>query len=67
MTFPQKKVFLFHVLYILLFLVPTLTTVPFFFDQVNMWVFEEMVNGEKLTDIINTRHENVKYLPGKPS
>ena len=23
-----------------------------------------MVNGEKLTDIINTKHENVKYLPG---
>ncbi|EPB68830.1 glycerol-3-phosphate dehydrogenase [NAD(P)+ ] [Ancylostoma ceylanicum] len=32
---------------------------------VRMWVFEEMVNGEKLSDIINTRHENVKYLPGK--
>ncbi|KTF81158.1 hypothetical protein cypCar_00041362, partial [Cyprinus carpio] len=30
----------------------------------NMWVFEEMVNGRKLTDIINTDHENVKYLPG---
>ncbi len=35
------------------------------FFQVNMWVFEEIVDGEKLTDIINTRHENVKYLPGK--
>lgn len=36
-------------------------------SQVNMWVFEETINidGEnrKLTDIINTRHENVKYLP----
>lgn len=30
----------------------------------NMWVYEEMVDGEKLTDIINTKHENVKYLPG---
>ncbi|KHJ86154.1 putative glycerol-3-phosphate dehydrogenase [NAD(P)+ ] [Oesophagostomum dentatum] len=30
-----------------------------------MWVYEEMVDGEKLSDIINTRHENVKYLPGK--
>lgn len=29
-----------------------------------MWVYEEMVNGEKLTEIINKRHENVKYLPG---
>lgn len=33
-------------------------------DQVNMWVFEEIVDGKKLTDIINSEHENVKYLPG---
>ncbi|KAI4901398.1 hypothetical protein NFI96_031391, partial [Prochilodus magdalenae] len=31
---------------------------------VNMWVFEETVSGRKLTEIINTEHENVKYLPG---
>lgn len=35
-----------------------------FDDTVKMWVFEEMVNGRKLTEIINTDHENVKYLPG---
>ncbi|KAL7837632.1 hypothetical protein SRHO_G00273430 [Serrasalmus rhombeus] len=35
-----------------------------FETTVNMWVFEEMVNGRKLTEIINTEHENVKYLPG---
>ncbi|XP_066500614.1 glycerol-3-phosphate dehydrogenase 1a isoform X2 [Hoplias malabaricus] len=29
-----------------------------------MWVFEEVVNGRKLTEIINTQHENVRYLPG---
>ncbi len=29
-----------------------------------MWVFEETVNGQKLTDIINKEHENVKYLKG---
>ena len=29
-----------------------------------MWVFEEMVDGQKLTEIINTKHQNVKYLPG---
>ena len=29
-----------------------------------MWVFEEIVDGRKLTDIINTEHENVKYLKG---
>lgn len=35
-----------------------------FETTVNMWVFEEMVDGRKLTEIINTDHENVKYLPG---
>ena len=38
-------------------------------NQVNMWVFEETIQAtdgsqQKLTDIINSRHENVKYLPG---
>ena len=38
-------------------------------NNVNMWVYEEkidMPNGEsrKLTDIINSSHENIKYLPG---
>ncbi|KAF7695641.1 hypothetical protein HF521_007364 [Silurus meridionalis] len=36
-----------------------------FDSAVKMWVFEEMVDGRKLTDIINTQHENVKYLPGR--
>ena len=31
-----------------------------------MWVYEEMVEGQKLSEIINTKHENVKYLPGIP-
>ncbi|KAM8933452.1 glycerol-3-phosphate dehydrogenase 1-like protein [Pelodytes ibericus] len=31
---------------------------------VNMWVFEELIEGRKLTEIINQDHENVKYLPG---
>ncbi|KAG3279551.1 glycerol-3-phosphate dehydrogenase 1 like [Ictidomys tridecemlineatus] len=35
-----------------------------FASIVKMWVFEETVNGRKLTDIINNDHENVKYLPG---
>ncbi|NWR64566.1 GPDA dehydrogenase, partial [Bucorvus abyssinicus] len=35
-----------------------------FEKQVNMWVLEEEVDGRRLTDIINTEHENVKYLPG---
>lgn len=35
-----------------------------FHDEVNMWVHEETVDGKKLTDIINTQHENVKYLKG---
>ena len=29
-----------------------------------MYVYEEMIDGKKLTEIINTQHENVKYLPG---
>ncbi|KAL3773266.1 hypothetical protein ACHAWO_010966 [Cyclotella atomus] len=43
---------------------------PFCNPVVNMWVFEEEVNlpGSndlmKLSEVINTRHENVKYLPG---
>ncbi|XP_068598299.1 glycerol-3-phosphate dehydrogenase [NAD(+)], cytoplasmic-like [Brachionichthys hirsutus] len=35
-----------------------------FETTVNMWVFEEMVEGRKLTEVINTEHQNVKYLPG---
>ena len=35
-----------------------------FATTVKMWVFEENINGRKLTDIINTEHENIKYLPG---
>jgi len=32
--------------------------------EVPMYVYEEVIDGRKLTDIINTQHENVKYLPG---
>jgi len=36
-----------------------------FESEVRMWVFEEVVEGDKkLTEVINQRHENVKYLPG---
>lgn len=38
---------------------------PEFFERdVKMWVFQEQIDGQNLTDIINTDHENVKYLPG---
>ncbi|XP_031358876.1 glycerol-3-phosphate dehydrogenase [NAD(+)], cytoplasmic isoform X1 [Photinus pyralis] len=37
---------------------------PQFDDHVTMYVYEEMINGKKLTEIINETHENVKYLPG---
>nr|CDP94174.1 Bm14768 [Brugia malayi] len=36
-----------------------------FDPEVRMLIHEEIVNGKKLTEIINTQHENVKYLPGK--
>ncbi|CAH0558679.1 unnamed protein product [Brassicogethes aeneus] len=35
-----------------------------FDEKVTMYVYEEMINGKKLTEIINETHENVKYLPG---
>eukprot|EP00960_Hanusia_phi_P029794 748181-Hanusia_phi.AAC.2 len=37
---------------------------PHLEDEVRMWVFEEVVKGRKLTEIINEEHENVKYMPG---
>jgi glycerol-3-phosphate dehydrogenase (NAD+) len=39
-------------------------TNPKFERQVKMYVYEELIDGRKLTEIINTEHENVKYLPG---
>ncbi|CAN3377383.1 glycerol-3-phosphate dehydrogenase [NAD(+)] 1 [Diutina rugosa] len=35
-----------------------------FKHNVYMWVHQEMIDGQRLTDIINDKHENVKYLPG---
>lgn len=35
-----------------------------FSHYVNMWVFEEKINGENLTQIINQRHENIKFYQG---
>lgn len=34
-----------------------------FDSEVRMWVYEEIIQGRKLTEIINKDHENVKYLP----
>eukprot|EP00761_Pharyngomonas_kirbyi_P012623 gb/GECH01012650.1/.p1 GENE.gb/GECH01012650.1/~~gb/GECH01012650.1/.p1 ORF type:complete len:358 (+),score=101.67 gb/GECH01012650.1/:1-1074(+) len=36
---------------------------PEFESEVKMWVYEEEIEGKKLTEIINSQHENVKYLP----
>jgi len=40
-----------------------------FETNVNMWVYEEQIpmpdgSTQKLTEVINEQHENVKYLPG---
>lgn len=35
-----------------------------FDDRVNIYVFEEIIDGRKLSEIINETHENIKYLPG---
>ncbi|KAH8551339.1 glycerol-3-phosphate dehydrogenase [NAD+] [Umbelopsis sp. PMI_123] len=32
--------------------------------QIRMWVYQEKVDGRNITDIINEKHENTKYLPG---
>lgn len=44
-------------------------SLPYFHPTVRMWVYQEMIpvsNGRsmKLSDYINTYHENIKYLPG---
>ncbi len=33
-------------------------------NEIRMYVYEELIDGRKLTDIINQEHENIKYLPG---
>jgi glycerol-3-phosphate dehydrogenase (NAD+) len=35
-----------------------------FDDEVKIWVFEEEIDGKKLTETINETNENVKYLKG---
>lgn len=35
-----------------------------FNPRVPMYVYEEIINNQKLTSIINELHENIKYLPG---
>ena len=39
---------------------------PNLFDyKVFMYVHEELIDGQKLSEIINNQHVNVKYLPGR--
>lgn len=33
-------------------------------SEVLMWLYDEVVDGRKLSEIINESHENIKYLPG---
>jgi len=33
-------------------------------DIVSLYVHDEIVDGKKLSEIINMKHENTKYLPG---
>lgn len=35
-----------------------------FTAPVTMYVYEEIIDGRKLSEIINTDHENPKYMPG---
>ena len=33
-------------------------------STVQLWIYDEVVDGKHLSDIINETHENTKYLPG---
>lgn len=33
-------------------------------SEVQMWLYDEIIEGRKLSEIINESHENIKYLPG---
>ena len=33
-------------------------------SNVILWIYDEIVNDKKLSEIINETHENIKYLPG---
>ncbi|EDW43171.1 GM26425 [Drosophila sechellia] len=35
-----------------------------FDSRVHLYVYDEMIRDTALSEIINTRHENFKYLPG---
>ena len=35
-----------------------------FKPEILMYMYEEKFEGRKLTEVVNERHENVKYLPG---
>nr|XP_017007632.2 uncharacterized protein LOC108064558 [Drosophila takahashii] len=35
-----------------------------FDSRVHMYVYDEMIRNSSLSEVINNRHENVKYLPG---
>lgn len=35
-----------------------------FRPTVKMWVHEELFEGRRLSELINKKQENVKYLPG---
>ncbi|KAJ5068350.1 nad-dependent glycerol-3-phosphate dehydrogenase [Anaeramoeba ignava] len=41
-----------------------LDNLDLFEKEVRVYVYEELIDGKKLTEIINTQHENVKYLSG---
>lgn len=40
-----------------------LANTDLFQTEIFMYVYEEVIDTQKLTDIINTQHENTKYLP----
>lgn len=35
-----------------------------FHERVHIYVFDELVRNNYLSEVMNERHENIKYLPG---
>lgn len=33
-------------------------------NEIKMWIYDEEIGNQMLSNIINKHHENVKYLPG---
>lgn len=66
LSFPYKLTLVSRGSTLALFVGENVTKYPNRFErEVRMWVFEEQVGTRNLSDIINSEHCNVKYLPSR--